>query len=177
VDAANVASLYVDVEKVVRVDERVVKFRLKRPYFKALENLCFWDFSILPKHIHKFDTAKQFNSRVSNPVGSGPYVFEKWDVGREIVLRRNENYWDQKPKLSKIVYKFIPNSVACVQALRAHEVDVIIPEPEQFADLAQIKNLIKSFTVSPTGIRVFLFIILAGIRIPCFFPTSVFGWR
>jgi len=145
VDAANVASLYVDVEKVIRVDNRVVKFRMKRPYFKALENLCFWDFGILPKHIYKFDNARRFNERVSDPVGSGPYVFEKWDVGREVVLRRNESYWGSKPKLRKIVYKFIPNSVACVQALRSHEVDLMIPESEQFSDLAADEEFNKEF--------------------------------
>ena len=135
VDAANIANLYIDVEKVVRVSERVVKFILKRPYFKALENVCFWDLGILPKHIYEFSDAEVFNKRVSNPVGSGPYVFEKWDTGQQIVLRRNENYWGPKPKLEKIVSNFIPNTVASIQALRSHLVDLTIPEPEQFADL------------------------------------------
>ena len=145
VDAANIASLYVDVEKVVRVDDRSVKFIMKRPYFKALENLCFWDFGVLPKHIYEFDNAEDFNKRVSNPVGSGPFVFEKWQTGREVVLRRNENYWGRKPKLKKIVYRFITNAVAAVQALRSHEVDLIIPEPDQFADLAKDEAFKKDF--------------------------------
>jgi peptide/nickel transport system substrate-binding protein len=145
VDAANVASLYVDVEKVVKVGERVVKFFMERPYFKALENLCFWDFGILPKHIYEFGDAEEFNRRVSNPVGSGPFVFEKWDTGREVVLRRNEHYWGRKPKLKKIIYKFIRNPVACVQALRSHEVDLIIPEPEQFADLVDDEEFKRDF--------------------------------
>lgn len=145
VDAADVASLYVDVEKVVRVNERVVRFFMKRPYFKALENLCFWDFGILPKHIYEFDNAEEFNKRVSNPVGSGPFVFEKWNVGREVVLRRNENYWGRKARLEKIIYKFITNPAACVQALRSHEVDLIIPEPEQFADLAGDEQFNREF--------------------------------
>ena len=145
VDAADVASLYVDVEKVVRVNERVVRFFMKRPYFKALENLCFWDFGILPKHIYEFDNAEEINKRVSNPVGSGPFLFEKWNVGREVVLRRNENYWGRKARLEKIIYKFITNPAACVQALRSHEVDLIIPEPEQFADLAGDEQFNREF--------------------------------
>jgi len=145
VDAANVASLFVDVEKAVKVNERVVKFFMKSPYFKALENVCFWDFGILPKHIYEFSDAEEFNKRISDPVGSGPYVFEKWNTGREIVLRRNENYWGRKPRLKKIIYKFIPNPVASVQALRSHKVDVIIPEPEQFADLVEDEEFNREF--------------------------------
>lgn len=145
VDAANIANLFVDVEKAVRVDERTVKFLMKRPYFKALENLSFWDVGILPKHIYQFSDADEFNKRISDPVGSGPYVFERWRTGREVVLRRNENYWGAKPKLKKIVYRFITNAVAVVQALRSHEVDIVIPEPDQFADLVKDREFNEEF--------------------------------
>ena len=44
-------------------------------------------------------------------VAGSPYIFERWEVGREVVLRRNENYWGPKPKLKKIVYRFILNDI------------------------------------------------------------------
>ncbi len=145
VDAADIANMYVDVEKAVKVNERVVKFTMKRPYFKALEILSFWDIGIYPKHIYEFEDAQQFNKRVSEPIGSGPYAFEKWDTGQQIVLRRNENYWGPKPKLKKVIYKFVLNPIAAVQALRSHEADVIIPEPDQFSDLANYDEFKKEF--------------------------------
>lgn len=145
VGAANIANLFVDVDKAVAVDARVVKFYLKRPYFKALENVSFWDFGILPKHVYQFDDASEFNSRVSEPVGSGPFIFEKWDTGRQVVLARNEIYWAARPRLKKIVYRFISNPAAAVQALRCHEVDVIIPEPDQFAELSRDEEFKKEF--------------------------------
>jgi peptide/nickel transport system substrate-binding protein len=146
VDASNLAQKFVDIEKVVKVDERVVKFYMKRPYFKSLETCALtWDIGIHPKHIYQFDDAEEFNKRVSNPIGSGPFVFEKWDVGSKIVLRRNENYWGAKPKLEKIVFKFITNASACLQALRSHEIDLMIPQPEQFADLVEDEEFNKEF--------------------------------
>jgi len=145
VDAYNFANMYEVVDSVIRINERTVKFVMKRPYFKALELTSFWDIGIHPKHIYEFDDAAEFNKRVSNPVGSGPYVFEKWDHGSKIVLTRNENYWGRKPKLKKIVYKFIPNDIARLQALRAGEVDMIIPSQEQFADLLDDEEFNKEF--------------------------------
>lgn len=145
VDAADIANFFIDVERAEKLSDKSVRFHMKQPYFKALEVLSFWDIGIYPKHIYKFDNAEQFNKRVSEPVGSGPYVFDKWDVGQQIVLRRNENYWGPKPKIKHVVYKFITNSVAAVQAIRSGDVDITIPEPEQFADLVRQKDVGRSF--------------------------------
>ncbi len=135
VDAADLANLFIDVKEVVKVSDRVVKFVMKQVYFKSLENVSFWDVGILPKHIYQFEDAMELNNRVSDPIGSGPYAFESWQVGKEIVLRRNENYWGKKPKLKKVIYRFISNDVARLQALRSHEIDMVRPTEEQFADL------------------------------------------
>jgi peptide/nickel transport system substrate-binding protein len=145
VDASNFANMYEVIDSVVKVNERTVKFIMKRPYFKALELTSFWDIGIHPKHIYEFDDAAEFNNRVSNPVGSGPYVFEKWDHGSKIVLSRNKNYWGRKPRLKKVIYRFIPNDVARLQALRAYEVDMIIPSQEQFAELLADEEFNEEF--------------------------------
>lgn len=150
VDAANIASLYIDIDRVEKINDRVVKFYMKRPYFKALEVCSFWDIGIYPKHIYQYNDAREFNQRVSQPVGSGPYIFEKWDSGKQIVLRRNENYWGAKPKIRKVVYKFITNPIAAIQALRAHQVDlVVIHDPGQFADLVSDKEFSEQFNCMP----------------------------
>ena len=53
------------------------------------------------------DTWQNFYGRVpeqlnqlpigSKPMGTGPYIFEKWEPGEEIVLQANENYWLKEP--------------------------------------------------------------------------------
>jgi peptide/nickel transport system substrate-binding protein len=135
IDAASIAQSFADVENVVRINDKQIKFIMKRPFFKTLDNLSFVDTGIYPKHIYQFTDPAEFNKRNSNPIGSGPYVFEKWDVGSEIVLRRNEHYWGEKPNFDKVVYRFIINTVACLQALQSGQIDIMIPEPDQFADL------------------------------------------
>jgi len=74
--------------------------------------------------IKKF--ADQFNTSPSNraPIGTGPYKFEKWEAGREIVLTRNDDYWGKKPYLDKIVYRVITDYTAALTVLKAGELDL-----------------------------------------------------
>ena len=143
IDAASLANYYQDVDRVVKINERQVKFFMKKVYFKSLEILGGME--ILPKHIYEFKDPEQFNKRISNPVGSGPYVFEKWDVGRQIVLSRDENYWGRKLKLKKIVYRFITNFTAAVQALRAGDADYMRPLPDQYYELSSDEEFKNNF--------------------------------
>jgi peptide/nickel transport system substrate-binding protein len=143
IDAAPAANYYIRVKDVVKVDDRTVKFEMSEPYFKALE--IAGTLPIIPKHIYNFTDPKQFNDRRSDPVGSGPYVFEKWDVGRQIVVRRNERYWGQRPKLEKIVFRIITNDIAALQSLRSHEVDMTEPTSEPFIELSKNETFKKDF--------------------------------
>jgi peptide/nickel transport system substrate-binding protein len=145
IDAADSSNYYNNVKDVIKIDDRTIKFVLKEVYWQTLESIGV--FMVLPKHIYDFNNPEEFNKHRSNPIGSGPYVFEKWDVGQQIVLHRNENYWGEKPKNKKLVFKFITNSTAALQALRAHEVDFMEPSSEQFAEMAANEGFKKDFNI------------------------------
>ena len=36
------------------------------------------------------------------PIGTGKFVLEKYHPNERIVMKRNDNYWGQKPKLGKL---------------------------------------------------------------------------
>ena len=146
VDAAHLANYYRDIERVEKISDREVRFIMARVYFRSLEIASLQGVGILPKHVYEFNDPAEFNKRRTNPVGSGPYVFEKWDVGRQIVLRRNENYWGSKPKLKKMVFRVITNDKAAVQSLRAGEIDYVYrPLPEQFDELCRDETFTREF--------------------------------
>ena len=58
-------------------------------------------------------------------VGSGPYVIESWEQGSEIVLTKNENYWDDSVSLDfdKVDFKFIPDASVAKLSLESGEID------------------------------------------------------
>jgi peptide/nickel transport system substrate-binding protein len=143
IDCASYANYFRDVERYEKINDREIKFYMKEVYFLSLGVLG--GLPIHPKHIHEFDDPAEFNKLRTNPIGSGPYVFEKWDVGSGVVLSRNENYWGKKPKVKKIVYKFITNDIAALQALQSGEIDYLRPSPEQFGEKSKDEEFKKKF--------------------------------
>lgn len=56
---------------------------------------------------------------------TGPYSVKQWDQGQQIVLQRNDDYWnpDLKPKTKEIAIKFLVDQAAIATALDAGEID------------------------------------------------------
>ena len=69
----------------------------------------------------------------TNPVGTGPYVFVKWDRGREIVAKKNDSYWGaKKPQIGEYHVRIIPDAQTALAALQTGEVDLVLDIlPEQ----------------------------------------------
>ncbi len=71
---------------------------------------------------------EQFNAHAANrlpTVGSGPYKFDHWTTGQEIVLARNEDYWRGPGHawLDKIVFRVLTDYTASLVALKNGEID------------------------------------------------------
>ncbi len=143
VDCADLRSYFDNLKDVVKLDDRTIQFVVKERYWKTIAMIG--SSYVFPKHIYQFDDPVEFNNRISDPVGSGPYVFERWDVGQKIVLKRNENYWGKKPKIDKVVFRFITNATAQLQALLSHEIDVMEPGSEQVTDMPKNPEFAKDF--------------------------------
>ena len=84
------------------VDDYTVEITLESPDLSFLNALTMEFCDVVPKEwVEKW--GKQFNR---HPLGTGPFVFQKWTPGREIVLTRNPDYWEEgKPYLDTIDYQ------------------------------------------------------------------------
>ncbi len=144
VDAPHLRNYYQDVTACEIVDERTVRFTCSQPYFRHL--LMLGGFEILPEHIYgQGDFNNHPNNR--NPIGSGPYVLERWDTGKEIVVVRNENYWNEekKPRIVRRVYKLITDDNAAFQVLLRQEMDLMNLLPEQWVGRAAKPSFDEKF--------------------------------
>lgn len=82
-----------------------------------------------------------------NPVCTGPFKFESWSAD-QIVLVANDQYWAGRPQIDRVVFRFIQEGKAVVEALLKGEVDFVarLPDPVWFERLRESPR-IKSVPV------------------------------
>lgn len=65
------------------------------------------------------------NTANSKLVGTGPYELTEWDKGNSITLEANDDYWGEKPDITSVEFRFIPDPGSQEAGLRAGEIDLI----------------------------------------------------
>ena len=59
----------------------------------------------------------------AHPTGTGPFVFESWERGQQVKLKRNDDYWGTKAKVSEAIVRVISDAKARTQELEAGNID------------------------------------------------------
>jgi peptide/nickel transport system substrate-binding protein len=92
------------------------------------------------------------SSFTSTPVGSGPFIVDKFTPGQEVDLVPNPKYYGEAPKLTKLVIRSIPEVSTLMTALQTGEIQATwgIPD-DQLAQIASDKD-IKVSTVPSTAV-------------------------
>jgi peptide/nickel transport system substrate-binding protein len=57
--------------------------------------------------------------------GTGPFVLEDWLQGDSITFARNDEYWGEAAQVAEVVFDYIPDNQAALNAALAGEVDVL----------------------------------------------------
>ena len=66
---------------------------------------------------------KQF---ARHPLGTGPFVFDHWTPGQEIVLKKNPDYWEPgRPYLDGVTFAFSLSSTTALLRLQRGQIDVL----------------------------------------------------
>lgn len=132
--------------KVDKVDDYQIMFSLQEPYAPFLEILTF---GILPKHIWNDIPANNAQLAEYNlkPVGSGPFKFESLIKDRSgniksYTLASNGDYYNDRPFINRIYFKFYSDFTSAVEALRNKNIEGISFLPNALRGVvAKNKNL------------------------------------
>ena len=122
---------YEDIARVVKVNATTARVVFKKPY-AAWKDLFG---ALIPAHKV---AGKDFNKTWTDSIdiSSGPFLFDRWQKGSQLVLKRNPLYTNTKSKINQVVFRFIPDTNTQFQAMRGGEVDMIAPQPQlQIADI------------------------------------------
>ena len=120
-----------NVDEMDAPDDHTVILTLKKADANALED-------INSRVIMKQSTAEKMGEADNRPIGTGPFKFTSWERSGQFVVRRNESYWGQAPKIDEVIYKAIQEDAARIAALEAGQVDLISNIPPH--EVARIKS-------------------------------------
>lgn len=86
-------------------------------------------------------TSLDDKGKFRQPVGTGPFKYESYNKGQEVVLAKNAAYWGEEVQLDKVVFKIIPEASTRIMALNSGDVDMSIKIPE--SDVAKLEQNAK----------------------------------
>jgi peptide/nickel transport system substrate-binding protein len=127
-------------------DENTVVLNLTKPSASFLGALALTNFTFAsPKALQEFgadqgsvDEETGFKPTgtygTEHPTGTGPFKFESWTRGDRLVMVRNDDYWGEKPKLERLIFRPISDNAARLQALQNGEIqgyDLVEPQDVQ----------------------------------------------
>lgn len=123
-------SLFSDVRSCVIVDARTVRFDFKADN----QELPLIVGGGLPVFSRKWAAGIAFDKiELTDPIASGPYLIDKYDVGRTIRFKRDVNYWGKDIPVRRgtfnfnaITYRFYKDDVARLEAFKSGEFDMVV---------------------------------------------------
>lgn len=99
------------------VDDSTVKITLSRP-----SNRWLFDLASLVGAVFDEDGVSDLANQAD---GTGPFTVDKFTRGQEIVFKKRDDYWGEKPALDTVTFKYYKDAVASANALKSGEVDVL----------------------------------------------------
>jgi peptide/nickel transport system substrate-binding protein len=135
-------------------DENTVVLNLTKPSASFLGALALTNFTFAsPKALQEFnadagsvDEETGFKPTgtygTEHPTGTGPFKFDSWTRGDRLVMVRNDDYWGEKAKLERIIFRPISDNAARLQALQNGEIQGYdLVEPQDIATIEGDSNL------------------------------------
>ncbi len=120
-------------ENIASVDDTdpstaVVTFKPNQSY-GPWRSLFGSDYGVWPSHIL---AGKNRDAMTKNGYAwsGGPWKIAKWNRGVDVTLIPNDKYWGEKAKISKVIFKFIPDTAAQFKAFQTGEVLGVYPQPQ-----------------------------------------------
>jgi ABC-type transport system substrate-binding protein len=106
------------------VDALTVEFVLCEQDGAFPQKVAFTSVGIQPTE-HLEATGGGGEALFRNPVGTGPWQLERWDLGSEIVMTRHDNYWAEPAKEETLIFRWTSEAAARLVELQAGTADGI----------------------------------------------------
>jgi peptide/nickel transport system substrate-binding protein len=110
------------------VDPHTVRFHFTRAYAKQLTDIN--EGLILPKHLWSKLPFEKWRDNSDwfrqNMVAAGPFKIASWTPQQELVLERNETYWQKdRPYLDRVVIRIVPDPSSMINQFLNGDLDFV----------------------------------------------------
>ena len=119
------------IERVEKLDEHRVRFVLRHPEAPFLANLAMGFASIYSAEYADHLLAAGTPERLNNvPIGTGPFIFERYAKDAQVRFRGNPDYWGGAPKVERLILAITPEPNVRQQRLKAGDCQIALyPRP------------------------------------------------
>ncbi|PQV54848.1 ABC transporter substrate-binding protein [Paraburkholderia sp. BL21I4N1] len=125
-----------NVERIDTPDSLTAVIVLAKPAPYLIKAFSSAELPIVPQHRYG-DSDPLTNPNATAPIGTGPFIFDKWVRGSYVSLRRNPDYWRTgTPHLERVIFKVASDPAAISAALETGEADAA--NNVGLADLARL---------------------------------------
>ncbi|QNM96039.1 ABC transporter substrate-binding protein [Chitinimonas koreensis] len=126
------------IKKIDKIDPYTVKFTLSKPEAPFLADLAMGFADVVSaEYAQQLSKAGKDGQIGLLPVGTGPYVFKRYDKGAQIRYEANPSYWRGKPGSDKLIFAITVDPAVRAQRLKRGECNFMVyPKP---ADKAMLK--------------------------------------
>ncbi|MEW8956151.1 glutathione ABC transporter substrate-binding protein [Clostridium sp.] len=137
-NAKSVSSIISSVDTITATDDSTVIIKTKEPFAPLLAHLSHTAASILNEKAVE-EAGENYGQ---HPVGTGAYKFASWDAGSQINLEKNEDYFGEKGKMPKIVFRNVKEGTNRTIGLETGEIDIAYDiEPVDTKSVREHKQL------------------------------------
>ncbi len=106
------------VERIEAPDDYTVVFHLNQPWASLLWNVANDAIGIVP-----YGSGAGF---YQHPIGSGPFRLVRNQQDREVVIERNQDYWQPPPRVRRVRFAVVPDTTTRALELRKGSADVAL---------------------------------------------------
>lgn len=124
------------IESIELLDNYTVQVTFNEVRCTALQDLGLrW----LPSHLYAADFSDIMDSGLNEApaVSAGPFIFQSWARGDNIVSVRNDTYFKGSPLMDGHIYKVVPDQDTQLAQLQTQEISVIDNVPPRLIEAAE----------------------------------------
>ncbi|MBL8128580.1 MAG: peptide ABC transporter substrate-binding protein [Chloroflexia bacterium] len=142
------------------VDDLTLQIDLTNPapYFHTIAAL--WVFFPVKQEIAAKDPDNWWK-KAENHLGNGPFTVTGVEEGQEWTFAANDNYWQGRPRLDGIVYRYVDEAAVALEAYRAGDLDIVQLGSDQILEVEADPELAQAFVTYPQAGTQFLAMNLA----------------